>query len=160
MVARSQRSARRDRSPRERKKLLMSVYNRSPIGNKHLRGGKHMIMFTGPSAKTFGVENYSTVVLEDLSDAELEKAARAIGAVSSDRDRKSSLLRVGQTVYARFATRVAPSLAYIARGTQGTIVEVIGRTSKSRRYRVRWRAYEGETGWYDAEALSKENLDT
>ncbi len=58
----------------------MAIYKRMPIGNKHLRGGKHTIMFTGSSAKEYGVENYATVVLEDLSGEELEKAAKAVGA--------------------------------------------------------------------------------
>lgn len=69
---------------------------------------------------------------------------------------KPSFLRVGQTVYARFSTRVMPSYSFIPQGAQGTVVEVVGRTQKSRRYRVRWRVQEGESGWYDAEALHVE----
>jgi hypothetical protein len=70
----------RDNSPAYRKRLLMAVYKRMPIGNKHLRGGKHTIMFTGSSASAYGVPNYATVLLEELETKDLERAARAIGA--------------------------------------------------------------------------------
>lgn len=74
------RFAAKDTEEKDKKKLLMAIYKRMPIGNKMLRGGKHTIMFSGPSAKEYGVDNYTNVVLEELSMEELKKAAKAVGA--------------------------------------------------------------------------------
>jgi len=74
------RFAAKDTEEKDKKKLLMAIYKRMPIGNKHLRGGKHTIMFSGSSAKEYGVDNYTSVVLEELSMEELKKAAKAVGA--------------------------------------------------------------------------------
>lgn len=63
-----------------KKALILAVYKRMPVGNKHLRGGKHTIMFTGNSAQSYGVENYTSVDLEDLSLEDLQRAAKAVGA--------------------------------------------------------------------------------
>lgn len=63
----------------ESKKLLMAIYKRMPGGNKMLRGGKHIIMFSGPSAQEYGVGNYTNVTLEDLSPEDLKRAAKAVG---------------------------------------------------------------------------------
>ena len=71
-------------SDKEKKSLIMAIYKRMPVGNKHLRGGKHTIMFTGNSASAYGVDNYTNVDLEDLSIADLKRAAAAIGAVAPD----------------------------------------------------------------------------
>lgn len=62
------------------KKKIMSIYNRMPVGNKMLRGGAHIIMLSGNSAKAYGVDNYTNVKLEELSMEELEKVAKAVGA--------------------------------------------------------------------------------
>lgn len=92
-------------------------------------------------------------ILNTYTDRFIEAYVRSQGSRDPRRDRKATLLRVGQPVHARFSTRVMPSYAYIAEGSAGKVVEVFGRTAKSRRYRVRWVGHEGETGWYDAEAL-------
>ncbi len=62
------------------KKKIMAIYNRMPIGNKMLRGGAHIVMLSGNSAKAYGVDNYTNIKLEELSMEELEKVAKAVGA--------------------------------------------------------------------------------
>ena len=62
------------------RKLVLAIYKRMPVGNKMLRGGKHTIMLSGPSAPAYGVDNYTNLVLEDLSHADLVRAADAVGA--------------------------------------------------------------------------------
>ena len=63
--------------PSVRKKLIMAIYNAQPGGNKLLRAGKHQIMYTGSWASHLGKETYSSDTLEDLSDEELLRVAKA-----------------------------------------------------------------------------------
>ena len=57
-----------------RRKMVMAVYNRMPIGNKMLRAKKHTVMWTGDWGKRFGVGNYTNTTLEDMTTPDLERA--------------------------------------------------------------------------------------
>lgn len=99
-------------SDKEKKSLIMAIYKRMPIGNKHLRGGKHTIMFTGNSASAYGVDNYTNVDLEDLSIADLKRAAAAIGAVAPDakQARRAEIQRLVRVARVRTAADLVAML--------------------------------------------------
>lgn len=62
-----------------RRKLVMAIYKRMPTGNKMLRSKKHTVMWTGAWAKSFKVDAYTNTVLEDMSMADLQRAAKVMG---------------------------------------------------------------------------------
>ena len=64
---------------KSRQKLIMAIYKRMPTGNKMLRSKKHIVMWTGQWAKDFKVESYTNPTLEDLSTADLQRAAKVMG---------------------------------------------------------------------------------
>lgn len=66
MTLRVARSATASMSPSERKKMVMDLFKRfKGMGDASIKGGKHQVMLA--------TEDYSTVVLEDADDAELNR---------------------------------------------------------------------------------------
>ena len=68
----------------KRKKALDAIYKRFPRGNKGRVGGKRQVMLTGPIARTMGKDNYARLTLDDLTNAEVEKLARACKAMKPE----------------------------------------------------------------------------
>lgn len=62
---------------KDRRKVLLAIYKAVNVSDKMLRGGKHTIMLVGGPAERYGVSNYTNVVLEDASNADLHKLAMA-----------------------------------------------------------------------------------
>lgn len=52
---------------------ILAIYKKFPATSKAKRGGKHQVMFTGNIADKFGVKNYSSAFLQDLSPEKLDK---------------------------------------------------------------------------------------
>lgn len=66
----------RRQSPRQKK--VRAIVRRFPPDSKSGRGAKTKLMLTGDVAKAMGVKDYSTVVVGDLSTAELDKLHEAV----------------------------------------------------------------------------------
>ena len=64
---------------KQRRKLIMAIYKRMPVGNKMLRSKKHIVMWSGQWAKDFKVDSYTNTPLEDMSTADLQRAAKVMG---------------------------------------------------------------------------------
>ena len=65
--------------PAASKKTILAIYKRFNVSDKMIRGGKHIVHFTGHYAERYGVGHYTNVTLEDLSTEDLERAAKAVG---------------------------------------------------------------------------------
>lgn len=72
-------------APSDRKKVIMAVYKRVSSSDRMLRAGKHIVMLTGNWARNYGVDNYTNITLEDLSNAELYRIAYAMKLLGSSK---------------------------------------------------------------------------
>lgn len=70
---------------KDRHKVIMAVYKATNVSDKMLRNKQHKVMLVGDRAKRFGVGNYTTVTLEEMSNAELLRLAEAYNMFKSQR---------------------------------------------------------------------------
>lgn len=62
-----------------RKQLVVALYKRFSTSDKRIQHGQHKVMLTGPVATVLSQPQYANVVLENLTDEQLNKLAGTIG---------------------------------------------------------------------------------